>query len=90
VLSTVFGNYAWYGSFTNPVGQKSANALAVKDMSGNVYEWCIDKHPSYATLRFCRGGCWGSVAFYLQIGEIAFGNPSYTYFGWGFRFVRTQ
>ena len=92
VLSTVFGDYAWYSGCgsTKPVGQKSANALEVRDMTGNVYEWCFDKHPSYTTRRICRGGSWGGVASYLRIGKITFGTPDYTYSGWGFRFVRTQ
>ncbi len=37
---------AWYyynsGSKTNPVGQKDANTLGLKDMAGSVWEWCND------------------------------------------------
>ncbi len=71
-------NYiAWYdknsNNSTHPVGQKKENAFGLYDMSGNVYEWCIDwfrlydgsnqidpTGPNSGGYRVCRGGSWFS------------------------------
>jgi formylglycine-generating enzyme required for sulfatase activity len=45
-------DYAWCqpgnaGLKTHEVGKKGTNELGLKDMSGNVYEWCWDWHDDY-------------------------------------------
>lgn len=66
---------AWYlrnsGKGTHFVKTKAPNELGVYDMSGNVFEWCIDLYGSYSSEsqtnplgfssgfeRVLRGGCW--------------------------------
>ena len=62
------------GKKTHPVAQKKANELGLYDMSGNVWEWCLDlyevgyaRDPEFLTdnrgsFRVNRGGSWYYVA----------------------------
>lgn len=67
-------SYAWYADNSqnalHSVGTKSANALGLYDMSGNVIEWCQDIYTNYASgnpeigkdERVLRGGYYGSAS----------------------------
>jgi formylglycine-generating enzyme required for sulfatase activity len=68
--------YAWFnansGGTTHPVGSKRSNPWGLKDMHGNLREWCLDgyeKYPgvsvvdprgpsAYASTAAIRGGSW--------------------------------
>jgi formylglycine-generating enzyme required for sulfatase activity len=47
------------GCGTFPVAEKGRNELDLRDMSGNVWEWCWDLNGTY---RRVRGGSWGYTA----------------------------
>jgi len=83
--ATATGLVAWYsansGNVMHNVGGKTATALGIYDMSGNVWEWCWDWYGGYPSTaatnyrgsasgfyRVLRGGGYAYDAVFLQAG----------------------
>lgn len=91
---------AWYDTKqTNPVGQKEPNELGIYDMSGNVWEWCLDWYdenyyqnveinpqgPESGIYCVLRGGSWGGSEKYCRCSCRAGYSPDLRDIDCGFR-----
>lgn len=94
---------AWYkenSDGTRPVGQKQPNEMGIYDMSGNVYEWCLDYYAPYSfgirsnptgpetgEFKVLRGGSWNTFAGSCRVSNRFFSKPDLRHHHFGFRLV---
>jgi sulfatase modifying factor 1 len=99
-------DFAWHddnsAGRTHEVGQKLPNAWGLRDMHGNVWEWCSDSHqralvggtdPEFAEAalyRVLRGGSWNDVGRGCRSANRGRGRPADRGINDGFRVAAVQ
>ena len=100
--SNTIDDVAWYSSNSSstnhPVKTKAANELGLYDMTGNVGEWCYDRHGSYSSsaqtdptgpnsggTRVIRGGSWDFPDSYCRVEGRLYDTPTRRNNNSGFR-----
>ena len=74
--------YSMGGSYLDYVGNLMPNEIGIYDMSGNVYEWCLDIMGAYTKeaqvnpqgasqgiYRVLRGGCWCGLEEWCEVAD---------------------
>ena len=62
-------------TFTAPVGSFKPNPWGLRDMLGNVYQWCADETPGDPQKRILRGGSYNTNVRTCRCSTRGFGKP---------------
>jgi formylglycine-generating enzyme required for sulfatase activity len=86
----------WSKNGTSVPTKDHANPFGLRDILGNVLEWCVNGYqeryaampPEKCSERVLRGGNWEDSGYFLRSAHRVNVDPSYAYFGQGFRVAR--